>query len=195
MTPNEYQTREQWLAAAMDAQSKWLAEHDMRVPERVRASVGFPKYGTPRAIGQCWSPTHTTDETTHVFVSPMLGDTIVVLSTLLHELVHAAVGCEAGHKGPFLKGVRAVGLKGKATATFAEEGSPLHDKLLALSEELGPYPHSPITRGGKKRPPGGGWVKLTSTQDETYIIRISPKAFKENGSPTDPWGNQMVEAE
>ncbi len=192
---NTFETREQWLEAATRAMVPWLAEHSMTVPAKVRSSVGFAKYGTPRAIGQCWHPKHTSDETTHVFISPTLGDTTVVLSTLLHELVHAAVGCDAGHKGPFLKGVRALGLKGKATATFVEDQSPLHTKIVALADELGPYPHSPITHGGKKRPPGGGWVKMTSIQDEDYIIRISPKAFKENGAPTDPWGNAMVEAE
>lgn len=190
-----YDTREEWLNAATEAMAPWLKEAGMELPSKVRASVGFAKYGRPRAIGQCWSKGCTPDDTTHIFICPTLDDPKVVLGTHLHELVHAAVGTEAGHKGPFLKGVRALGLRGKATATFVEEGSPLEEKIIGLIETLGPYPHSPLQPKRKERPAGGGWIKLQSIQDEDYIIRISPKAFKEHGVPTDPWGNNMVEAE
>ncbi len=36
---------------------------------------------------------------------------------LLHEMIHAAVGIDAGHKGPFKRAAIAVGLAGPMTAT------------------------------------------------------------------------------
>lgn len=190
-----YDTREQWLRAATEAMRPWLAEIGVVLPDSIATSVGFAKYGPPRSIGQCWNPSSTPGGVTSVFICPTLSEPVKVLDVLLHELVHAGVGTEAGHKGLFVKAVRQLGLKGKPTATYAEEGGALYAKLHELAVELGPYPHSPIIKSGPKRAPGGGWVKLMSIQDENYIIRISPKAFKENGVPTDPWGEKMVEAE
>jgi hypothetical protein len=50
-------------------------------------------------------------------LSPLFSPTIEVLGTLLHELVHAAVGTDHGHKKVFSQEARRVGLTGRPTAT------------------------------------------------------------------------------
>lgn len=190
---NTHTNRESWLRAAAEAMSPWLEELGYPMPARWQVSVGFTKYGSPNAIGQCWPPTCTGDDTTSIFIDPRIEEPILVLDVLLHEQVHAAVGCDCGHKGPFVKTIRALGLQGKATATFSGEGTELRAKIEALAEILGPYPHSAMKLERKQRPPGGGWIKLKSETDPEYILRISPKAI-ELGLPKDPWGQEMVEA-
>lgn len=189
---NTYETREQWLQAAAEKMRPWMAEKDLKIEVKILFSAGWPKYGAPKSIGQCWSPTASDGQTAHIFICPTLGDDPVqVLHILLHEMIHASVGCECGHKGPFSRAAKAMGLQGKPTATYAEPGTPLHGQLEVLAEELGPYPHVILRKPTKKRPAGGGWVKLESVNDPEYILRISPVAA-ESGMPVDPWGDEMV---
>lgn len=114
-----------------------------------------------------------------------------MLATLLHEQLHSAIGVEHGHKKPFKDAMKKVGLAGKATATYAEEGSPLHSQLVLLSDVLGPYPHGGLRKPTRKKGGGSGWVRMRSPQEESYTIVISPKSLEEHGAPTDPWGNEM----
>ena len=181
-------TREQWLNSAAGRLAKLLKQHEAEVPEKTLISVGFPKGHGPRAIGQAWPPQQ---DAHHIFISPKLVEPIAVLGTLLHELIHVAVGCEHGHKGPFRKVARAVGLKGKLTATVVEAGTDLAETLEKMSEALGEYPHKalvPVASGRKTN----NWVRVMSVNDERYKVVISPVMLEENGAPTDPWGDQMV---
>ena len=194
---SEYKTREQWLIAGAELMSSWFSEVDAPEPKKLQFAVGFPKYCKPNAIGQCWDKIASEDKEHHnIFVSPVLADPVEVLGVVLHEQVHASVGVEHGHKKPFKDVVKKLGLAGKATATFVELDSPLHKRMLELVEKIGPYPHVKMAlRRGKKRPPGGGWIKFVSTNNDKYILRLSPVAFKEAGAPMDPWGDEMQEAE
>src|SRR5690349_18876077 len=142
-----YPTREQWLEAAVTALRPLLAEVDAEVGE-VRVSVGWPSKGGTRSkgkvIGQCWKGSVAIDGNPQIFISPILRPTspIEVLGVLLHEMIHAWDDCESGHKGAFAKTAKAVGLKGKMTATVVEEDSDLHARLLTILRDLGTYPHS-----------------------------------------------------
>lgn len=195
MTRNTYTTREDYLRAAVVVMTGWLKEHEAIVPDRVQALVGWPKGGKAEVIGQCFSPTNSVDEKTHyLFISPRLGDHIEVLATLLHELVHAAVGIKEGHKGHFRRVCKALGFAGKMTHTYAEAGSELHARLTKLSEELGDYPHTAMRPSPKKDKDAKpkGWARYKSITEESYTIQIGPKALKAHGPPTDPWGEEMV---
>lgn len=192
MARKTHATREGWLRAAVGLLTPRLEEAGATMPEDWAVSVGWPR--GKKAIGQCWPPETTDDEkTTHMFVSPKLGDPVVVLATLLHEMVHAGVGCSHGHRGPFRTIARAVGLEGKMTSTSA--GEELMEHLRRLADRLGPYPHAAITRSpAAQRPPAGGWVKFVSRHAEDYILRVSPRALEEHGPPQDPWSDVMEEA-
>lgn len=189
-----YPTREDWLQAAVDVMRDCYFGRDSipDLPEKVRGLCSFALRST-KAIGQCHSPKASADGTHYVLVCPSQAEPVRVLDILLHELIHAAVGVEHKHKSPFVKVVRAVGLAGKPTATFAEEGSPLHDRLTRLAEQLGPYPHSQLSKLGKvgEKTARRAWPTLISVEDETYKLRLSWEVL-ERGFPIDPWGKTMI---
>src|SRR5580658_7741330 len=110
------QTREAWLERLMERFRPVFAEAGAPLPAKVRVSVGFPSKRalsrTNRVIGECWSKASSKDGTPHVFVSPLLEEKDAG-HVLVHELVHAAVGHEAGHKGEFVRVMKHVGLAGK----------------------------------------------------------------------------------
>jgi len=185
--------RETWLLRAVPLLAPLLlAAGAPPLPERIQVSAGFPKRSA-KAIGQCWPETATADKTIHVFISPVLGeDPTRVLDVLLHELVHACVGNKAGHKGPFTKVARALGLEGKLTATVA--GEALKAKLVDFAKQLGPYPHAVIVGMTPKVMPKKGTGKrlvLRSTYDPDYYVYMLREHLEEHGAPTDPWGEEM----
>src|SRR5581483_6460795 len=112
--------REAWLVDA----TAFLLEHMRQAglaSVEVRVSCGWPSSGglgqRKAVIGQCFAPTVCKDGKPQIFISPRLADSIEVLGTLLHELIHASVGCECGHGKRFSQAARKVGLEGPPTAT------------------------------------------------------------------------------
>lgn len=197
MPREPHTTREGYLVEAMALLDKeFFAGRGYTLPAKLRVSCGFPKGASSKAIGQCWDPKVAVDGTTHMFISPALGEEIVsVLATLLHEMIHAQVGLEEKHKGAFRKLAKEFGLAGKMTATYAEQGSELHHKLSMISAQLGPYPHAPMRPLKKTKPAASGWVRLMSKNEEGYRLVISPKMIEEFGYPQDPWGDEMFPVE
>jgi hypothetical protein len=190
-------TREQWLEQAvrmMDRQILRPAGYMM--PEHWKISVSFAKTsGGHRAIGQCWPPERAADgKTTHILVCPTMdaSDPVRVLDIVLHEMGHAAVGCEHAHKKAFRDFVKAVGLDGKVTATYATPGSELHVRLGDMAARLGAYPHPALKPVEKVKPAGGGWVRYESVGIPGYKVVVSPKMVDEHGAPRDPEGDEMV---
>ncbi len=138
-------TREEWLIAATN-----LLREDFKdtpIPEKIRITCGWPSRGgraeKKKVLGECWKPECSEDGHTEVFIAPTLSNGIEVLDVLVHELVHAAIGCEEGHKGPFRVVAKALGLMGKMTSTNA--GEDLLVRLREIEEKLGTYPHAKLT--------------------------------------------------
>ena len=186
-------TREEWLLKATAKLRPLIKKAGAEVGD-VLVSVGFAK-GRANAIGQCWSP--QADRGVHqIFICPRLDNAYDALAVLAHELVHAAVGCECGHKGPFKTVARALGLEGKLTATVVPPDGELGQFLKKLEEQLGPYPHQKLMpRKKPARAAMGGWIRLQSITDEAYRVLISPKQLEENGFPLDPWGEPMEQVQ
>jgi SprT-like family len=141
--------RDQWLAAALGylAEEYGAALADTVGPVDlgvIRATCGWPKRERDgKVMGQCYRSAASPDGARHIFITPRIDDPVLVLATLLHELIHAADDCVSGHRGPFVKAARTVGLVGKPTETYAEAGSALHAELRGIAAELGPYPRAP----------------------------------------------------
>lgn len=151
VAPADYNPREVWLAAAMQLLRDYFSERGYTVPERVRVSCGFP-LGRKRAIGQAWASTRSRDQHFEIFICPSLDKPYVVLSTLIHELVHVTVGLKAGHRGHFIECGKRIGLTSPWTATG--EDKDLTRYLKTLAAQLGDYPHGSIdkmTTGKKKQ--------------------------------------------
>lgn len=196
-----YNTREEWLMAATERMRSWFDDHGAPLPKKISVSCGFP-LGSKRAIGQAWDKACTSDETTHIFISPRLHaqddlNLVSVLATHLHELCHAALGNKEGHGKKFVELARKkFGLAGRITATYAETDSPLYNRLLALGKTLGAYPHSQLNPAMLKKEKDsdrkGEWVRMISPNNEKYTAVVSKKNLEEFGPPVDPWGEVMV---
>ncbi len=181
VTNEKVETREQWLEAATGLIRVKFQSKGYQIPP-VRVSVGWPSSGglgeKKKTIGQCWSSSASSDGIVQVFISPWLDDVEGaqgVLSTLIHELIHAVFGTEEGHGKKFGKLARAVGLEGKLTATHA--GTELLEYIKEVAKALGAFPHGkldPKKSGIKKQ--GTRMIKCECPVSECgYVLRTSAK--------------------
>lgn len=191
--PVAHVNREAWLTAAVAALRPIFGEAGVELPATVNVSCGFPGgKSIHKVIGQCWSTAASADGAAQVFVSPMLSDVVDVLAVLVHELIHAWDDCKSGHKGAFAKAAKRVGLTGKMTATVA--GDELRERLAAIADELGAYPHAGMAAAmGTVKKQSTRMLKLECPRDG-YVVRTTRKWLDELGAPSCPCGSEMVEA-
>jgi len=145
------QTREQWLVAACDhLLDEYLQPVVLNTFKRpnVRVSVGFPKGGR-KIIAQCYVRAVSADKVNEMFVTPAIDDSLEILGTLVHELIHATDDCKSGHRGFFRKTALKVGLEGKMTATTS--GEALKTRLATYLELVGPIPHAKLVTANIKK--------------------------------------------
>jgi hypothetical protein len=192
-------TREQWLEQATRMLRPRFKKAGFPIPEKVRVSCGWPHQNGAarknRRIGECWGPKASVDKITQVFISPTLddhdGDGVALVGTLAHELVHAAVGVDKGHKGDFVRCGKAVGLEGKPTSMGA--GSDLAVEAGKIVAKLGRYPHGRMTPTQRDKVQTTRLLKVQCS-DCGYIARVTRKWLDEAGAPLCPCsGEPMVE--
>jgi hypothetical protein len=138
--------REQWLTNVATELVPIITQTGNTVPE-FDVTVSFPsKRGLSskkKRIGECWSPHTSKSGRYQILISPIIDSAMEVAATIAHELIHATVGIEHGHKGPFVQLVRTIGLLGKPTATTP--GPEFISKLSPILDKIGQYPHSALT--------------------------------------------------
>lgn len=179
--------REGWLDMMLARFiTKHFAEAGYTVPDKVRLTCGWPHKGgvgsRKRRIGECWSPKCSLDGSHQIFISPVLDDPIKVLGVLIHEVVHAVVGVEHGHKKPFSKCAAAVGLTPKWTATG--ESEELVAKIKTWLSKVPAYPHAMLDKNAVKEQKQG--TRMLLMQCECGLkIRTTQKWLDEYG-PTWP---------
>ena len=188
-------TREEWLLKATEALKPAFLETGSEIPEKVRITCGWPSHGgratKKRVMGECWPAKKSADAHFEIFISPVEAQPIEVLGTLVHELVHAAVGLDAGHKAPFREVATALGLKGKMTET--EVGEDLSKRLHDLVAILGNYPHAELDPTQTKKPQSTRMLKIECPSCG-WMARTSKK-WLELGLPTCACGEQMINPE
>jgi hypothetical protein len=189
-------TREQWLVQAVEIITPLFKEQGHKVP-KVRASCGWPSSrglsSKKPAIGECWSSKCSSDGVHEIFISPRLSDADSqggVLATLVHEVVHAAVGLENKHNKVFRKCAIAVGLEGKMTATTA--GEALMVRIKEWSSALGDYPHAKINPAF--RPTAKQTTRLIKAECPKcgYNVRVTRKWLDEAGAPLCPCSSEPM---
>ena len=131
-------TREAWLLNAVEKLKPLFNKQGYDVP-KVQVSCGFASTGKNRHTGECWPKLFTNSEINEIFISPKLDDSVEVMDTLVHELVHAVDNCEHKHGAEFKKMALAVGLEGKMRSASA--GERLKKELIEIAKSLSPYPH------------------------------------------------------
>jgi hypothetical protein len=187
--------REQWLHECIQQLRPDFEQLAYPLPDKIRASCSWPsKSGLAnkqRRIGEAWSAANSADQSCEVFISPVLKDPIDVSATLVHELVHCAVGVEKGHRGKFPTLAKALGLEGKMTATAA--GETLKVRLREITEAIGPYPHAELTHSNAPKKQSCRLLKVAC--ECGCVVRITRKWLDEVGPPTCGCGGKMAEEE
>jgi len=130
-------TREQWLNKIV-AKSRPMfkkAGHELPI---VRVAIGVTQ--TKKAIGECWHSICAEDKAREIWVSPTINhqDPMRIADVLIHELCHAALPDNAGHKTQFARLAKAMLLIGKPSATEASE--EFAEVWAPILEKIGPYP-------------------------------------------------------
>ena len=170
-------TREEWLNALANKLRADFKALGYSLPTKLHISCGWPLGRAledakgSRSIGQCFDASLSKNGFTEIFISPFLDKKMRVAETLIHELVHAAVGTKHGHRAPFRRCAVELGLQGKMTHTHA--GSKLRERLNELSKPLGKYPHSTLDVSKRKKQTTR-MIKL-QCDDCGYVVRTSDK--------------------
>jgi hypothetical protein len=198
---NTFKHREAWLQALIAEMRPVFAKHGATIPENVRVSCGFPSVGgrsgfKRQTIGECWSPIRSEDGSWEIFINPTLAKPMRVAGVTGHEMIHATVGLEAGHRGPFKQLALAIGLTGRMSATT--EGEDFIRTFTPILEDLGPYPHAALDARSRLQKPEPGEAPLSSgpkTQSTRlhkvmcrhcgYVARVTMKWLNE-GMPVCP---------
>jgi len=188
-------TREAWLMRLTVQLRPLFEEAGHPLPPKIRVSCGWPTHralapnGKSRTVGQCWPTECSADGRREVFVSPFLSDASQVAAVLVHELCHAVLDCEHGHRAPFKRVATALGLTGKMTATVA--GEKLTERLNALLKDLPPYPHAALDRTASPEKKQGTRLVKVECPECGYTIRVTRK-WLDIGVPTCVCGTEMV---
>jgi hypothetical protein len=142
-----FKQREAWLQALITFLRPLFTPLDCTVPENIRFTCGLPSrraFAKHPVVGECWSHTASRDGCFEIMVSPRLDKPLPVASVTIHELIHASVGLDCGHRGRFATVARGLGLEGPLTATVP--GEALIRRLARILDALGPYPHATTRR-------------------------------------------------
>lgn len=173
-------TREEWLIKLMGKLRPWFKDAGHVIPEKVRISVGWPKgvRGSKKFMvrGQCWRRELSTDGHSEIFITPQIDDGFEVAIVLVHELVHAVVDCEDGHRGVFKKTALDVGLIGKMTTS--EAGPELTNEINRLLAVMPPFPHAQMVDGRSADTP---------KKQTTRMIKIVCPACEYAARTTKKW--------
>ena len=164
------------------------------IPERVRIGVGFPSVrgiaAKNQRIGECWSSERSGDDHHEIIVSPVIADAMRVAGILAHELIHAAVGVECGHKGAFRALALAIGLEGKMTATV--EGEAFKRLAQPTLDAIGPYPHAELHAMSNGRKKQVARLIKCECAECGYVARVARQWIDDQGAPHCPSHGEMT---
>lgn len=189
-------TREEWLLKAIQLFSAHkFSKNGYKVP-KVRVSTGLPYgRGSKKAIGQHWHPKASEDKIGSIFISPTIRDTIEVLATLIHEVVHAVVGNEQKHNHIFRKCALSVGLEGKMQSTTASKDLKEYFKKVII-KKIGTYPHSRLNveQGRPTKKQTTRMIKMYCLSCD-YKCRAALTKILEQGPVICPCNQEIMEVD
>lgn len=192
---NPNANREAWLNDFVSHARPIFANAGFPIPDKVRVSVGFTSTGARgRSIGECWSDAASEDGHFEIFIKPSANSDARIADILTHELIHAAIGLDAGHGKAFKAAMSALGLEGKATATVA--GEKWYAWALPILSELGPMPYGVLNSGQSSAKPKQKTNLLkVSCPDCGFIARVTRKHIEPHihlNCPVPDCGGELV---
>lgn len=186
--------REEWLLEVASKITPRIVEvAGLEMPE-YRITCGWPSRSATsrkqRRIGECWKGTASTTGVTEMFISPLIADPMEVAATIAHELIHCVDKCKSGHKAPFARVARGIGLAGKPTATFAgDDFRAFADPILT---KIGSYPHTAMKLQDRERKQGTRMMKVVCMECG-YTARTTRVWLESYGPPLCPCNEQVME--
>ena len=185
--------REQWLTDMIGKLRPMFKDASAPLPDNIRVTCGWPSRcalsAKKRRIGECWPTQASADQTHEILISPAISEGTEVAAVLVHELIHVAVGTAAGHRAPFSRLAKTIGLVKPWTATVA--GPELTTRLNVLITT--PYPHAKLDARQSGRKKDGTRLLKLECPDCGYTVRTTAK-WIEIGYPTCPCGTEMTRA-
>jgi len=180
-------TREAWLETAIKKLIPVFKKAGYIIPKNIKVSCGWPSGKVGKTLGECWSPNCSKSKSHEIFIAPTLErvhDPVGVVAILIHELIHAAVGIECGHKAVFKRAMKQIGLEGKAKATNANK--ELCAEIKTITKILGPYPHRSMVPGSRViKTQTTRYIKVGCPNCE-YICRVTRVHLDNAGAPYCP---------
>lgn len=177
-----FETREEWLLYVTEALRPHFKKHGHEIPLKVRFAIGFMVTGyRSKAIGECHSSKASADKHTEIFIAPSQDNAEMVAKILAHELVHAAVGTEHGHKAPFALACKALGFEGKPTQALPGDAL-MRDVITPILDKAGKLPHRKLSTTGPKKKQTTRLLKCECLECG-YVARVTAKWVNEMGAP------------
>jgi hypothetical protein len=171
----DYMNRETWLNELAAMMAPRFAELGFPIP-KFRVAVGWTGAGKVSFVGgECWHSSRSADGVFEIIVAPILDDSMEVAGVLAHELTHAAVGFDCGHKGDFKKVATALGLKGPMTSTTP--GPSFIAYAQPFLDQLGKLPHAKILLNPTRQP------RAEAAADDQGEAESAPEKGSSNAKP------------
>lgn len=179
-----YQTREEWLTAAVQ-----MIRTHAPVAARIRVACGFPSTFTRSGtLAECWPDQSSADGTWEILISPTVADPVQVFVLLLGQTLHTLPGAASITSTTWRDACINNGLapadEGWKSLTTTPDLTDLFPVI-----DLGPYPHAEIIAGQRKSQ-GTRMLKLTCPTCG-YTIRTTAK-WLNTGLPTCHDGDTFV---
>lgn len=182
--------RQEWLEQSVVFFRDYFKSNWWTVPDNVRVSIGFPvgaKDGK-RILGQCFPREYSNDGHWEIFISPNYINSVEILETIAHELVHATVEVP-GHRGKFKDCALAIGFE--MPMTFTPAGPRMLKVIEYIVASIGEFPAGDLNLLTRKKQATN--LKKCECPNCGYIARVTMKWINKLGEPICPLDEiQMV---
>lgn len=143
-----YQTREEWLNAALSI----IRDRVPGLASRVRVACGFPStYTRSGTLSECWPDQASRDGTWEVLISPTVALPTEVFTLLLGSVLHTLPGAASKTSNTYRSACLDAGLAPADESWKTLTGTEyLWETYAQDLEALGVYPHAEIQAGTRK---------------------------------------------
>lgn len=165
-----YQTREEWLTAALQI----IRTQTPGIANRIRVACGFPStFRRSGTLAESWPSEASGDATHEILISPTVALPVEVFPLLLAQALHSLPGAMSRDSATWRSACLDAGLVPDESFKTLSAGEGLWEVYGSKVEALGPYPHAEISAGTKKTQA----TRMIKLECPTcgYIVRTTQK--------------------
>lgn len=186
--------RQEWIETAVEMFRQHFKNNWWNVPDNIRIGMGYPvgvKDGK-RKLGQCIPNMYSADTHAEIFLSPDYSDTVEILETIAHEMIHATVEVTkdqfergvkpVGHRGKFAACALAIGFKGPMTSTPSD--TKMDEFIKTIVARIGEFPAGRLNLTTRKKK--STYLLKCECNECGYVARVTAKWIESAGEPICP---------